>query len=95
MEALAQGLPVICLDLGGPGAILPEGCGVKIAARGRTEDEVVADLAAAMTSLTTDPSLQQRLAANALEAARRMTWSALVAQTYAQIEARLAAEKQR
>ena len=92
MEALAQGLPVICLDLGGPGAILPEGCGVKIAARGRTEDEVVADLAAAMTSLTTDPSLQQRLAANALEAARRMTWSALVAQTYAQIESRLAAE---
>jgi glycosyltransferase involved in cell wall biosynthesis len=94
MEAIAQGLPVLCLDLGGPGAILPDGCGMKIPARGRTEDEVIADLAAAMTSLATDPSLRKRLAENALEAARRMTWSALVAHTYAQIESRLMAEYQ-
>jgi glycosyltransferase involved in cell wall biosynthesis len=90
MEAIAQGLPVICLDLGGPGAILPADCGVKIRARGRTQDEVVADLAAAMAGLAIDPSLQGRLAGNALAAAQRMTWSALVAQAYAQIESKLA-----
>lgn len=90
MEAMAQGLPVICLDLGGPGAILPADCGVKIAARGRTEDEVVADLAAAMVSLASDSTLQRQLAQNALEAARRLTWSALVAETYAQIGSKLA-----
>jgi glycosyltransferase involved in cell wall biosynthesis len=89
-EAMAQGLPVICLDLGGPGAILPAECGVKIPARGRAEADVVADLAAAMIGLATDETLHGRLAANALAAARRMTWSALVAGAYAQIELRLA-----
>jgi glycosyltransferase involved in cell wall biosynthesis len=90
MESLAQGLPVLCLDLGGPGAILSAECGVKIPARGRTEEEVVADLASAMVRLATDAGFRATLAANALEAARRMTWSALVAGAYAQIESRLA-----
>jgi glycosyltransferase involved in cell wall biosynthesis len=90
MESLAQGLPVVCLDLGGPGAILPAQCGVKIPAHGRTEEQVVADLAAAMIRLATDAELHATLAANALEAARRMTWSALAADAYAQIESRLA-----
>jgi glycosyltransferase involved in cell wall biosynthesis len=88
---MAQGLPVICLDLGGPGAILPADCGVKIPARGRTENEIIADLASAMTSLAVDEALRGRLAANALEAAGRNTWSALAADAYAQIESRLAA----
>jgi glycosyltransferase involved in cell wall biosynthesis len=85
MEAMAQGLPVLCLDLGGPGAILPADCGVKIPARGRTEDSIVADLAAAMISLATDPALQQRLAADALKAARACTWGAIVRGAYAHI----------
>jgi glycosyltransferase involved in cell wall biosynthesis len=93
MEAMAQGLPVICLDLGGPGAILPADCGVKIPARGRTEDEVIADLTSAMVTLATDASLHARLAANALEAARRTTWSALVADAYAHIESCLVADR--
>jgi glycosyltransferase involved in cell wall biosynthesis len=90
MESLAQGLPVLCLDLGGPGAILPADCGVKIPARGRTEEEVVADLSTAMVRLAADADFRATLAANALEAARRMTWSALVADAYTQIESRLA-----
>ena len=58
--------------------------------RRRTENEIVADLASAMTSLAVDASLRGRLAANALEAARRNTWSALAADAYLQIESRLA-----
>ena len=90
MEALGQGLPVICLDLAGPGAILPQDCGVKIPALGRSEEDVVADLAESMARLATDSALHCRLAANALKAARSSTWKALVAQTYREIEARLA-----
>jgi glycosyltransferase involved in cell wall biosynthesis len=86
MEAMAQGLPVLCLDLGGPGAILPPGCGVKIPARGRSEDDVVVDLAAAMQTVATDPEFRRRLAANALAAARKNTWRHLVAGAYQQIE---------
>jgi glycosyltransferase involved in cell wall biosynthesis len=89
MEAMAQGLPVICLDLGGPGAILPADCGVKIPARSRTENEIIADLAAAMTSLALDTSLRGRLAANALSAARASTWGTHVSETYAHIQSRV------
>ncbi len=92
MEALAQGLPVICLDLGGPGAILPEHCGLKICARGRTETQVVADLVEAMKKLAVDARLRQELAVNALEAAKRQTWAALVAGAYRKIDAQLAAQ---
>jgi glycosyltransferase involved in cell wall biosynthesis len=86
MEAMAQGLPVVCLDLGGPGEILPAGCGFKIRARDRSERDVVADLAGAMRELATDQGLRREQAANALAVARRMTWSALVSQAYEEIE---------
>lgn len=89
MEAMAQGLPVICLDLGGPGAILPEHCGLKIGARGRTEEQVVADLVDAMRKLAVDAHLRQQLAINALEAAKHQTWAELVGGAYRQIHARL------
>jgi len=86
MEALSQGLPVICLDLGGPGAILPENCGFKIAARDRTEEQVVSALAAAMKQLACDGALRSQLAANALAAARVKTWKAVVGHAYEQVE---------
>jgi glycosyltransferase involved in cell wall biosynthesis len=90
MEAMSQGLPVICLDLGGPGAMLPANCGFKIPARGRTEQQVITDLAEAMRRIGTDPKLQNELAANALDAARQQTWSTLVNHAYEEIERRLA-----
>lgn len=91
MEALSQGLPVVCLDLGGPGAILPDRCGIKIHARNRNEDQVVQALADAMKKIATDAALRNELAANALTAARELTWSALAAGAYREIEARCAA----
>jgi glycosyltransferase involved in cell wall biosynthesis len=92
MEAISRGLPVVCLDLGGPGAILPQGCGFKITARGRTEEQVVTDLASAMRDLAVDATLRAELAANALKAAREMTWAALADRAYQEIEKVLAAK---
>jgi len=86
VEAIAQGVPVICLDLGGPGAILPENCGFKIAARECTEEQVVAALADAMRELACDSVLRREIAANALAAAQRLTWHAVVRQAYDEIE---------
>jgi glycosyltransferase involved in cell wall biosynthesis len=86
MEALSQGLPVICLDLAGPGAILPGDCGIKIAVQGRIEEQVVTALAEAMKRLAFDSAFRRELAANALEAARRQTWGAVVRHGYELVE---------
>lgn len=82
LEALSQGVPVICLNLGGPGTILPPNCGFKIEARNRTEKEVVQSLAEAMVKLATTPGLRNTMAANALAAAHSLTWEATVRQAY-------------
>jgi glycosyltransferase involved in cell wall biosynthesis len=55
LEALASGRPVICLDLGGPGLQVREGIGIKVAPS--TPEATVAELAAAMVKLASDPDL--------------------------------------
>jgi len=86
LEALSQGLPVICLDTGGPGAILQRSCGIKVAVENRSEAEMVADLAAAMQELAANPDLRAQKARNALEFARANRWQEVVAGAYAQVE---------
>jgi glycosyltransferase involved in cell wall biosynthesis len=55
LEALASGRPVICLDLGGPGLQVKEGTGIKVTPS--TPEATVAELAAAMVRLASDPGL--------------------------------------
>ena len=91
VEAMTKGLPVICLNIAGPGAIVPEDCGIKIPARGRSEDEVVAALAEAMIRIASDRALRDELARNTLATARQHTWEQVVHQAYERIEKALAA----
>ena len=56
LEAMAAGRPVLCLDLGGPALQVTEETGIKVPPC--TPDQVVADLAAAMLRLATDPILR-------------------------------------
>jgi glycosyltransferase involved in cell wall biosynthesis len=74
LEALAAGLPVICLNLGGPGAIVTPSCGIRVEARHNDEASVVRSLANAMTLLATDAELRARLSANTVARARELTW---------------------
>ena len=53
LEAMAAGRPVICLDHGGPGVQVADEAGFKVEVRDR--DQVVADMADAMTVLADDP----------------------------------------
>ena len=86
MEALSQGLPVICLDTGGPGAMLPSSCGFKVAVEDRTQAEVVNDLAAAMQQIAENPGLGAEMARCSLAAAYENTWSKIVSRTYQHIQ---------
>lgn len=72
-EAMACGLPVVCLRLGGPGLLVDETCGRTIAAI--RPEQAVEDLAAAMLELAEDAPLCRRLGAAASHRAKAtMSW---------------------
>jgi glycosyltransferase involved in cell wall biosynthesis len=59
VEAMASGVPTVCLDVGGPGSHVREPWGIKVAP-GRP-DAVAADLAAALGRFWCDPGLRDRM----------------------------------
>ncbi|MBE9209860.1 glycosyltransferase family 4 protein [Nostoc sp. LEGE 06077] len=59
LEAMSVGLPVICLNLGGPALQVTEETGFKIPAN--TPEQAVQDIAQAMMSLVADPKLRLRM----------------------------------
>jgi glycosyltransferase involved in cell wall biosynthesis len=59
VEAMAAGKPVVCLDLGEPALEVTDSTGIKVPAS--SPEQVVSDLAAAMTRLARDPDLRIRL----------------------------------
>lgn len=82
LEAMAQGLPVVCLDLGGPGVIVDASCGIKIEAQGRCRQQVEKWLADALLRLADDASLRNRLRQGARERVAAFTWEKLIIGSY-------------
>jgi glycosyltransferase involved in cell wall biosynthesis len=76
VEALAAGLPVICLDRGGPGSIVTSACGVVLDSQMEDEKLVITKLAAALVRIATDAACRMRLSEGAIERAHEMTWDA-------------------
>ena len=76
IEALAAGLPVVCLDRGGPGSIVNASCGVVVETGERDEMTVVEAVAGAMTSICADRDYRNKLAENAPTRAAELTWDA-------------------
>jgi glycosyltransferase involved in cell wall biosynthesis len=82
LEALANGLPVVCLDLGGPAQIADAACGRVVSVTGKDEAQVVASLADALEEIARDPALAQGLRSGALARARRFAWADVVARIW-------------
>ena len=82
LEALTAGLPVICLNLGGPGAIVNSSCGVIIDATDTQEETVLKLLAEAMVTLAQKPHIREALAANSLSRALSFTWERAAERLY-------------
>jgi glycosyltransferase involved in cell wall biosynthesis len=64
VEALSRGLPVVCLDVGGPAESVTEEAGVRVPVGGF--EETVAGIAAALARIAADDALHARLSAGAL-----------------------------
>lgn len=82
LEAMRNGLPVVCLNLGGPGVIVDDSCGCVISTTGRTEEEVVDHLAKSLLGVYNAPEKLNRLSAGALKKSVEMSWSRLVKTVY-------------
>jgi glycosyltransferase involved in cell wall biosynthesis len=83
LEALAAGVPVVCLDLGGPGAIVTAACGYSVQTREVSEAEVVKRLALAMIALATDARLREGMSSEAFRRAQELTWGQAAEALYA------------
>lgn len=83
LEALARGLPVVCLDLGGPGQMVDGTCGRVISTRGASERKVVAALRAALAELAGDPARREALGHGAIARVRDFAWPVVVSKAYA------------
>jgi glycosyltransferase involved in cell wall biosynthesis len=73
LEALAAGVPVICLDHQGVRDMINEDCGIRIPVT--VPGEVVAGLSAAIRTMAQNRALWERLSVGALRQAHEFQWS--------------------
>jgi glycosyltransferase involved in cell wall biosynthesis len=89
LEALSRGLPVVCLDLGGPRLYVEDSCGVVVRTAGSDRTGVEQALAEAIGTLIAQPARLAAMSRAAFEHAARQSWDEVVAQAYAAIGARV------
>jgi glycosyltransferase involved in cell wall biosynthesis len=89
VEALSFGLPVICLNLGGPPCFVDASCGRVVEASACDEAAVIDGLSAALLAFS-DPGLRRQCALGALARAESLNWQEQFNLTLALIMARIA-----
>tara|TARA_B100000959_G_scaffold265978_1_gene307986 strand:- start:111 stop:1028 length:918 start_codon:yes stop_codon:yes gene_type:complete len=73
LEAMAKGLPVVCLDYGGPGEYINESCGIRV--RCGPREKTVREISCAMDLLSSDSGYFNQLSNGAIERIRTSyTW---------------------
>jgi glycosyltransferase involved in cell wall biosynthesis len=79
LEALAVGIPVVCLDIGGPGVVVNHSCGFVLPTKNANETQLVMGIANSMISLgTMSPVEYERLSMGAIARANELSWNSLV-----------------
>lgn len=85
LEAMARGVPVVCLNLGGPGVMVDENSGIRVEVAGRSRRAVEHALADALERLVVDPGLLARLRQGAQVRAAQFNWDHLIDGVYADV----------
>jgi glycosyltransferase involved in cell wall biosynthesis len=82
LEALSFGMPVVCLDLGGPRDMVTPGSGIVVKTGGRTTADVANDMANQICHLLGSPEKMAELSAGAVSRAREFLLSTRVKTFY-------------
>ncbi len=83
LEALSNSLPVLCLNIGGPGEIITSNCGIKVNINQRsTEQSIVKQLSNNIIKITKNRKLYSKLSKGALLRAKSMSWKQAVKNIY-------------
>lgn len=90
LEAQSYGLPVICLDRGGPATLVGPGTARVVSTASCDEAELVRSLAASLVELAGDEGLRYAMGQAALEHVRQASWAARVQDAMALIRRELA-----
>lgn len=80
LEAMAMGLPIICLDHQGAAIMIADGCGLRV--QTGSYGATIKALADALTHLSNDPELRRQLGENARRRAdEEFSWTKKIART--------------
>jgi glycosyltransferase involved in cell wall biosynthesis len=85
LEALSNGLPVVCFDLGGPGVIVNDTCGRVIKTKGKNEAQVIQELAEALIDLAVDRDLRKKCSEGSRNRALDFQWRHIVMGVYSSL----------
>lgn len=84
LEAMAAILPIVCLNPGGPGVIVDDTCGWRVATFGKSAKDVVNELAEELIRLASDDVLRKRCGNNSGERIQhQFTWEKVVRKVFA------------
>ncbi len=82
LEAMRMGLPVVCLNLGGPGVIVNDSCGFSINAVNASRENVINNLAEALIGLASNIEKKNSLSMGAEYRVKNFLWDTLVNDVY-------------
>jgi len=82
LEAFAHGLPVICLDLGGPAEMVNEQCGVVVRTEGKAVRQVIESMANSLYAYAVQPMWRSALREGARRRAEEFGWNKVVARVW-------------
>ncbi|MCF8069445.1 MAG: glycosyltransferase family 4 protein [Desulfobacterales bacterium] len=82
LEAMSYGLPVVCLNIGGPGVIVNDHCGIKVNVYNHSKCHIEQALGDGLIRLISEIGLLQQLSRGALERVRDFGWDNLISKCY-------------
>jgi glycosyltransferase involved in cell wall biosynthesis len=86
LEAMSHSLPVVCFNLGGPGVLVNDSCGINIDVEDLTELQAINKLQTEILFLTRNPEYLNKLSKGSILRANERSWSNTVKSVYKNIE---------